>query len=458
MTTTPASASGVFGLPPEYQSELDQAELRKQLAAAMLSRTATPVTGRMVGNHYVRANPLQHLAQILNQTFQRQGLEAAQRDISGVRSRAASDEIAERKSILEPLSSSTWTMPDPNHEVEGPVNFPVPADPQLAEQRGMAARFASNRALGDALYKRRMELFKAGSGAASGPSVLAGVRAGGDPSLLQGKTPPPVQVQKQGDTTIAFTQNPDDGKTTFKAVGPSTSIHVGEKFNNDMAKLGADNALKNLEKTQAEAVGAKQSLGSIQEALGALSQPNVETGITQPAQQVVRKLLSDFGIKDTGADAYDTLASRLKATIVQRAGGLGRQISDSDVKFLSEANGSTMLDSTALRRILAIGAAYDMMTLSRFNNTASSTNERFPELRGSPQDFNVPFQFRPGDPAVAKMIDSIFAGKSTFDAVPAAQQKNLGDVGDGVSVSTGGLSQAEEAERLRLRKHFGIDK
>lgn len=450
----------VFGLPPEYATEIEQAELRKQLAAAMLSRGSTPVEGKMVGKHYVRSNPLQHLAQILNQTFQRQGLDHAQKEIGDIRRKAASDESAERRSILEPLSDSNWRMPDPRGELAYPVDFPVPADPMEAERRGMAAKFGSNRELGDALMKRRMELFKAGADHAGGPSVIRGVRLGGDPNALVEKTPPKIQTDVTPDgTPLIFTENPDDGKTTFelgrKPSSVSATATAGDKFGLE----GFKHVAGQVEKSLPLATGAQQSLLSTQEALAALD-AGAETGLTQPIQQVVRKLASDLGVEGTGADAYDLLASRLKAMVIQRAGGLGRQISDADRAFLEGATGSTMTDPKALRRMLAIGAAVDMMTLSKHNSRIAQGSAAFPESRDILKSDSIDWKFSPGK-ETDKLIQAVLKGKSTFEVMPAEKQgtmKGLVSGEGGEKPGEDGLTDSERKELEELRGKIGVRK
>lgn len=437
------ATKGVFGLPPEYESELDQARLRQELAKAMMGQYAQPVHGQMVGKHYVGANPLQYLANILGQTFQRQGIDAAQQEITGIKQRAATESQAERDKIIEALRGRINALPT---DQAGPPQI-TPPNPLEAERLALGAKFPGNQALFEALSKNRMDLFKATAPAATNPSVVA---AQGDPARLTGTVPIPPRPETIGGNEGVVTTEPKTGKEDFKyAPRPLIgSVSASASTGGKMAVAGVEHNLKQIDKSTPLAEAARVSLGTAQEALAALDQ-GAKTGLTQPFQQVVRKFMKDFGI-ETGPDAGDRLAAALKARVIQRAGGLGRQISDADREFLESASGSIMTDPTTLRRIIALDAVNDMTIIDRHNNLVKA-GAQYPEVAPSLAGAMVNFNFRP-DAVTAKMIDAVMRGESTFDAVPAPKPASLLPGKDGKPNPAGKpLTPAEQRELEELR-------
>ncbi len=92
--------------------------------------------------------------------------------------------------------------------------------------------------------------------------------------------------------------------------------------------------------------------------------------------------MEDLGVK-AGPEANDLLASRLKDMVIKRAGGLGRQISDKDREFLRSISGAMMTDPVALRRILAISAAQDMLTVDRHNQSVQDMRAKSPDMEAA---------------------------------------------------------------------------
>jgi len=442
----------VFGLSPEFQTELDQAELRKQLAAAMLGRQQPPVQGGMVGKHYVRSNPLQHLAQILDRTFQRQGLDAAQGEISGIKRRAAQAEGDEREKIVSALTGQNR----PAADGMGPPHI-IPPNSQQAERLALQARFPGNRSLHDALLNQRMKLFEAGSKVAGGPSVLAAAKAGGNPALLNEKVPPEIQFSNTPDgTPYVFTKNPDDGETKFQLGRLPSKVSATANAGGPLLKEGGEFALKQVEKSKDAVISLPKQLRSIQEAMNALQgvdRTGATSGITQNLQQIARKLLGDMGI-DAGADAFDTLRSRLADITIQSAGGLGRQISDADRDFIANATGSTLQNPNALLRALSLAAAGSMADLGTHGERVTLADQKFPETRGAAELASVPWRFHPTKEA-APLIEAVLGGGSTFDVLPATPQKNIQDVPN--SLPKREISpEARKARIKQLEQELGI--
>ncbi len=175
-----------FALPPEYQAPIDLAEMRGKLAQAMMQRYTRPVQGQMVGKHYVKSNPLQHLANVLGQHWQQQGVEGAVKDAGALRAKAGADLQSERQNIVQALASREEPSlgADTGESPSGPRI--VPGNPQEAERLALAAKFPGNRDLAKVLMEHRMKLLDAGAKGATNPSVVAAAQAGGDVSQLRG--------------------------------------------------------------------------------------------------------------------------------------------------------------------------------------------------------------------------------------------------------------------------------
>lgn len=441
--------SNPFTLPPEYQAPIDLASMRAQLAQAMMQRYAKPAQGQMVGKHYVKSNPLQHLANALGTHWQQQGMESAVKEAGTLKAKAGADLQAERQSIIEALSPTPGPVLSTGvgEALPGPD---VPGDPRKAEQLALAAKFPGNRDLAKVLMDQRMKLFEAGAKGATNLSTVAAAQAGGDVNQLEGAYSGGVTERTIAGKPAALTRDPKDGSVKVQFAPRDFSVSATASTGGKVEETGVKHSLSQVEKSTTGAEGAVKSLRSIQEALGALDQ-GAKTGITQPFQQVVRKLFEDFGIK-AGAEANDTLTSRLKQQVIDKAGGLGRAISDKDVQFMSEAGGSLATNPMALRRILAINAAMDMMAIEKHNQRITAMMKAYPQLEASLQGDLLPIRFRPGE-KTDPMIQAVMEGKSTFDAVPAPPTSGPEDLGKAVVPGSGGrpLTPAEQKELEELR-------
>lgn len=458
------AAKDPFALPPEYQAPIDAAGLRAKLAQAMMQQYMRPVQGQMVGKHYVRTNPLQHLTNILGQYWQRQGIESAGQEVSATRTRAGAAQQSERDAIIQALRGREEPSlgADTGEAPSGPRI--IPGDPQEAERLALGARFPGNQDLAKVLMEQRMKLFEGGAKGATNPSVVAAAQAGGDVSKLQGAWGGGITEQNIGGKPAAVTYDPKSNEPEVKFAPRDIKVSATASTGGKLYEAGGKFALEQIDKSLPNAQAARVSLTSIQEALGALD-AGAQAGITQPVQQIVRKLASDFGINGAAPDANDRLAAVLKKRVIDRAGGLGRQISDADRKFLEAASGDVMTDPIALRRILALDAVNDIITLGKHNQLVQNAG-RDPNLAPWVEPSFVNFQFSPGAQSAA-LVEGLMEGKDSFKVLPAAPtpgpRKLKEAVSEAVTGATDGLGPQEltskEAARLEeLRKRYGRGK
>lgn len=158
-----------FVLPPAYQSDIDAAKRRQMMAQALQKQQLNQ--GQMVGNYYVKASPLAHLAQVLSQAgglyMQQQG----DKDIQGVRERFMKDQADELSKIQQTMAGTPST---PGNLPEGFVGAPGPGEtfgqpgqpgnPLRAEQMAQQSQFPAAQALGKTLFEKRLEREKAREG------------------------------------------------------------------------------------------------------------------------------------------------------------------------------------------------------------------------------------------------------------------------------------------------------
>jgi hypothetical protein len=455
-------------MPADYQGEVDSAERQKQLATLMMTRYQKQPQGEMVGRRYIAPNILEHLGNLMGQAGAQNNFLEADKLRSNAMQRYQTDSTAATEEYLR--NATTPRVAEEGTYAEASPDF------QGATNKALISQFPQVRDLATTLAKQRMDLFRAGSSAATPASVIRGVREGGAPNVLAARpqelwetsTRPGLPGLKGELRQQMVQRNLATGQERVLDETPNEPIRVSATATNagvklgDAEKVGVKAAFEQIKESEAPARGQAKSLMSIQEALSALDQ-GVETGRLSGAENFVRGVMASLGVTGTGVEGFDALSSALKRITFDTLGGLGKQISDDDRKFMESTTGSTLQDPMALRRALALTAVANMQGVEAHNQRAQMLSKTYPELVPHMEASKVRFNFVPGSSAAMKpgapmigdqMVQALLQGKSTFDVLPATPTVGIKDA-VGAGKAPAGLTPQQEARRRELRKLLG---
>lgn len=187
-------------LPPEYQQEIEDAQRKRTLALALQQfALQNRPQGQMVSGHYVRSNPMQHLANIFGQAQGAYFDTKAGRDINTTRQRFLEDQTADLRTM------------------QG-------MKPEEAEKFGQTSKFPQSQALAKVLFEDRMKRV------AKMQEELA-KRVGVDqlPQVFGGQTTglkPKQEIKFVDDLPVAVPTEYTSGGTEPKRLGPGYSTQT----------------------------------------------------------------------------------------------------------------------------------------------------------------------------------------------------------------------------------------
>lgn len=150
----------------DFDIQSQAIDRRRQMAAALMG--AQMPQGRMVGNVYVNANPLEYLAAGLKQYAGRKDMEMADADQRALGQQVQQRNAGEVQGIIQALRGTpaqfrdgeSMGSIDPSLEGFGPIPeqtaAAVPADPQRAMAMALASRNPAMQQVGAALLKQTM--------------------------------------------------------------------------------------------------------------------------------------------------------------------------------------------------------------------------------------------------------------------------------------------------------------
>lgn len=154
------------GQPSDFQGQIDEAERKRLLAQLLIKQglMGDQPQGRMVSGHYVKSNPLQHLAKIASVVGGQYMDSQATKDIGKAKGEYADASSADLAKVQRMLQSSPEQQV-PNFVMEAEMDGTVPeavqpgraADPVAAERAAQQSQFPGTQALGKAMYENRMK-------------------------------------------------------------------------------------------------------------------------------------------------------------------------------------------------------------------------------------------------------------------------------------------------------------
>ncbi len=178
-------------IPFEYQTEFGQAdELEKLAQLIAMQRAKSQPQGQMVSGHYVRASPMQHLADLFSAYNQGFASKQAAAMRQAATKRMAGDERGQIAQIAQmmtgkPIETVPGDFGPGERETIGSQTYEAPR-PRRAEETAFMSPFPRVQKLGERLQKNRHETFSVGARSATPESVI---QAQGDYTQLQPQQP-----------------------------------------------------------------------------------------------------------------------------------------------------------------------------------------------------------------------------------------------------------------------------
>lgn len=312
-----------------------------------------------------------------------------------------------------------------NDNVNPSLAEPVKSDPQGALMAAMASRFPELQAIGKtglpAVLKSGMEKPAAPKRHVINGKLVedteTGSRVVGDYSEPKDKYSEPYTIPGAGGQPLLVRKNLATGKVEPVDTGVKQIVNTGD--NAGIKGLVETNLPggKGYEKASA----AAESLRLGNEMVAAIGQ-GAKTGSLGEVQQTARKFFELAGVPNAATAPTDVLSGVAKQKVLAKLGGLGTAISNSDRDFLSSAQGDLTTDPQALKRLIAISMAGDLLALNRHSKNVRALDGK---LDPSVQEaMNIGFTVEIGDPEIAAMVENVVAGKPTVAGKPGATPSN----------------------------------
>lgn len=426
-------------LPPAYQGDIDRALQQRMLAQLLMQQSMQQrPQGQMVSGHYVRTNPLQHLANVFSGLQGKQMDVQAGMDIASAQERFAKDqerELAQIQALMhgmpDRMTQNFVMQPDESGMPKPAVASAVQADPIAAEQMAQRSRFPAAQALGKTLFEQRIKRLaemqkeiasrvpvedvpKVYEGQVSGLRPKAGFQyVDGIPQIVPseatagGPAPQPVGPGWQQGTMpgpsgpMAVQENPYTGKVDAIDKTPKVSVSTGaapeDPYWKRFAEQAADRDVAVWKKAQ-DAPGVIAMLERIRK-LHLDSKGEWTGGPAAGPVRFIRDLASQFGVPiDERIDLTNArMQAEFNALVVKEILGQGRGITDEDAKRLQRSFPS---DAITPRQMTAFLDQYEKMVR---DNAAQARKlvEKAQSLKGR----EMPMVLRPLEELPAPRVD-----------------------------------------------------
>lgn len=250
------------------------------------------------------------------------------------------------------------------------------ADPRLAITKALASRYPGVKGLASQLAKQNETQFgqvlQHMGNRIDVPSVIGS--RGMVPNLKEAAPLPAPRVGQDPTTGRQWLEHQErDGswKTNVFPVPTIGSLTVGDKpaleTEEQMGKYYAAGG-----KGYDLADKVRGQLSSTQEVLTTLAQ-NPRMGAGAEGFQFLGKWAEQFspGVTKGLTGTTEQMAMQLGERVIKELGGLGNQVSNSDVEFINKAMGSISSDPTALRRVAMIALKYQMRAMAKLESEAA---------------------------------------------------------------------------------------
>lgn len=396
--------SGKETIPFEYQSEQQRIARKRALAQMMMQKGMQgPRATQMFGIHASTPGIGEHVLSALQTYMGMKGQNQADQDLTDMGQRMQ----GELQGDLQGATGAYGT------------------DPKAGIARALASKFGQVQSLGSQWAKDRQAATLAAGNALAQGSPEAGARF-----IQGGQLEAPIADIPNAKPELTTTPSGDTMVTNYDKTGKGTSVFAPRPatttINNKLTSGVDEDAAKYFNyggKGYEAAVGAIKSLGNTESLLATLDK-DPQMGAGAGGMQVMRKWAETLGLPISDKTTPTEMASmQLGQKTLDRLGGLGAQVSDSDRKFMLETQGSLANDPEAVRRMLLIEAKY-LMQLS------SGLNEQGQQVAGRVPGMVLPshkFSFQPSERNAAD-LERLFSGQGFAPPAAAAVKQYPGRI------------------------------
>lgn len=360
-------------LPPDYQSDIDAAQRRLQLAQMLQQRGMNLEAPQAQGAQAARISPFSAIASALSGAGGGYFANQAQGDIQNVRKRYATDEaadIAKLQGLAEPE----------------------------AIKAGQVSQFPRSREIAKTMQtqaEKRRELLSGVYGTAGQVPRAEAVLTGQPiPAAQPPKMPEYGTVAGPEGKPLPILTNFDKyGIPTGRLGAQGTAVNVNTNLPNEEGKMVVSQLAKNLDERRAKAEAAKSTYAAANQALDAL-ESGAGAGGGEAFKQTARKAAQAFGIQLPETASTEQLSMALLQGVIGQAKNL-RPASDTDLKILQQMAGSVGTDPTALSKALAFAQSMAIQDLQGYSQYAAENQKSLvPEVqnlfRGATSGYEVP--------------------------------------------------------------------
>lgn len=357
------SINAGFGIPLEYQSQLEALAQRRKLAQALQAQSLQPIQVPQYGPMASKLSPLAPLGQALATYLNQKNINSAEAEQTKVLGEAEAGGQAEMGQVMGV------------------------ADPQARIAAALASRYPGVRQQGSTWQKSRdARVLEAGKAILpQDPTAGMGIlQSGNFPETPYAPPPPkPVQFGVTPDATqspYALFEQPG-GKREMVPFRQPSVISQTTRLPGAEGVLELERESKDLTARQAAAQAAMQDLATNQR-LVKLYEQGLRTGGGESAYQVARQVGAALGVDLPATGMTDAARTLLGERLLDRAKTLGSNPSNADRDVIAKIVGSIDTDPNAVAQLIAWSSAKSLKTLQDFNQFVGIKrgNARLPGL------------------------------------------------------------------------------
>ena len=343
--TPPNDFTQGFGLPLEYQSELEALQRRRQLAQMLAQQSMAQQGTQMAGPIAIQQGPLANIAKLLT-TF--------------VANKADTNAQAESKTLAQRAFGEGQT------ELQNLQGMPTQ---QARIAAALASRFPGIRGMGSTWQNQQSKAVEKAAevlGANGQPGVAVDALANNTvPTSASIPPPPEPKVITAPGLPTPFVQTKDT-KGQYGIHFPNMGSSVEVKLPGKEGELALTRDSEELKARKDAAAAAMSNIATAQR-LTDLYQQGLKTGGGAGVIQGARKVAQAFGVDMPETGMTDSARTLLGERILDRAKSLGANPSDADREAIKQIVGGIDTDPNAVGSLLAWMTGKSLKTLQDYN-------------------------------------------------------------------------------------------
>lgn len=403
-------------IPVEFQTELEKAARRQQIAQALFQNAMAPRQTEFVPGPYgraVRQNPMEAVTRGLTGYLANRTMDQTTGQIADIRGRASAAEAEEAQNLTSLFQS--------------------PETRQAAIAQALASRNPRFRAMGENWQKMAHEGAMGAGRAAAEAGDVPGAFGIFRTSQVPGAD---YSLPKRADPKIVFQPTPDGRQIGMVVNEDKYGLKRGEALpaasstNINLPGRTADLAFESVKQEIAarrtKADVAKRTLDSNRTAIDALER-GAQAGGLEDWKQAIRKGAQAFGVNLPNVDDTNTLAMALGEGVLARIAEL-RPASDNDFQALKEIVGNITTDPGALANALMVANAIAFRDLQGYVGYLDATKTDLAKMPNA--DPNVLSLFAGADAGFRDYLEKVPVPGSAAAQMYQLQemQKRGGDI------------------------------